>query len=828
MRERMRHQRIKVLIGLALGLITLAVYLPAIHHEFLDYDDQEYVAENPHVRAGLTWQGVVWTFGQHASNWHPLTWLSHMTDCQLYGLKPAGHHLTNVLLHVANTVLLFLVLNRMTGTKWRSAAVAALFGWHPLHVESVAWVAERKDVLSAFFFMLTIGAYAKYAELQGEVKRGESGASERHKSGEQTMEFQRRLTSAATPEERKSSARYYLLALALFALGLMSKPMVVTVPFVMLLLDYCPLGRIGGRRRDDGGQRTEDRGQKTERGELSRFVLEKVPFFLLSAIACVLTLSAQRQGNAIVSTSGLPIGLRFEHALVSYMHYLGAAFVPRHLAVHYPYETTIPAWMIVISGFLLCVITAGVFRFANRRPYLLVGWLWFLGTLVPVIGLAQVGDQAWADRYTYLPLIGLFIGIVWGVFELGTKLWIRSPQSQINPKSQTANPGVSRPSIIVFSSLVATALGGTMLAATSRQLCFWKNTRTLFEHAERVTRNNYMAITLLGSLLAKEGRTDVAVEHYETALRYKPDYAEAHFFLGQSFDQRGKLDQAIAEYRRALRSKPAQEQTHIFLGLALAKEKKDDEAASHYLAALKLNPESAVAHNNLARLLQSQGRLDDAIAHYFGALKLDPGLAQAHNNLGVLLLQKGRLAEGTAELRAALRPNHDNSESEFNLALALNQQEQWNEAAALFAKTVSGSSIDPNAHMQFAKALARLPRTRQAMSEYARALLLRPDFPEALDGLSWILSTAPDAEFRNGVEAVRMAERACELTGRKDPAKLKTLAAAYAETARFPEAIANARTAEELAAGKGLQAIVGECRLMSANFRDAKPWRAGQ
>ena len=767
----------RCLIYGGLALVTLAVYLPALHHGFLDYDDQQYVTDNPRVQAGLTWTGLVWAFGFHAGNWHPLAWLSHMADCQLYGARAGGHHLTNVLLHVASTLLLFAVLNRMMGLRrndpqqpgdstsrkidkpanavitatapqagamWRSAAVAALFAWHPLHVESVAWVAERKDVLCAFFWMLTLWFYVRHA---------------------------------AQP-----SVGRYLLALGSFVLCLMAKPMGVTLPFVLLLLDYWPLKRFT---------------IYDLRFTIFRLVREKIPFLILSLAACVLTLRAQEL--AIVSTAGLPVSARAAHVLAAYNHYLVAMFVPRHLAVFYPYQIQLPTLTIACAVIVPALITFLAITNLRRRPYLMVGWLWYLGTLTPVIGLVQVGDQAWADRYTYLPLIGLFVPLVWFTCEI--------------IKSRMVLAGLS----------VCVAAG--LIAATSVQLSYWKDSRTLFEHTTKVTQRNYLAITLLGSLLAKEHKYDEAMAYYQTALRYQPDFPEAHFFLGDALDEQGKLDAAIAEYQKALWFKPTQEQTHIFMGIALAKQKKYDEAMAHYTAALKLDPDSAVAQNNLARILHTLGRLDEAVQHYHAALEIDPKLALAHNNLGILLIQEGNLTNGTVQLREALRLNPTNAETQLNLASALNQQQQWPEAAALFSKAVRGDFPDPKAHYEFAVALAHLKRTRAAMGQYAGALLIQPDFPDALDGLAWILSTDAHPDFRNGTEAVKMAERACALTGRQDPVKLKTLAAAYAETGRFDEAVNTVRAAQTLAAKANRPELVHECALMLENFQQARPWR---
>jgi tetratricopeptide (TPR) repeat protein len=756
MRTRDPQFQSRCLIYGGLALVTLAVYLPALRHGFVEYDDQQYVTDNPRVQAGLTWTGLVWAFGFHAGNWHPLAWLSHMADCQLYGAWAGGHHLTSILLHIASAMLLFSFLNRMTNALWRSAAVAALFAWHPLHVESVAWVAERKDVLCAFFWMLTLWCYVKSVT-----------SDECRVTGE-------------TPAD---ASRFYWLALFFLACCLMSKPMGVTLPFVLLLLDCWPLKRF----------------------PISDFrfpifktlLVEKVPFLVLSAIACVLTLRAQQL--AIVSTAGLPVSQRAVHALAAYNHYLAAMFVPRNLAVYYPYQIHLPTLTIVCAVIVLGLTTFLAIKNFRRRPYIMVGWLWFLGTLVPVIGLVQVGDQAWADRYTYLPLIGLFVAVVWSACEI--------------IKSRLVLQGAS----------VIVAVG--LLAATSAQLGCWRNTRTLFEHADKVTPRNYMAITILGSLLAKEHKYDEAMAYYQTALRYQPAFPEAHFFMGDALDEQGRLDEAIAEYQKALWFKPTQEQTHIFMGIALAKQKKYDEAMAHYAAALKLNPDSAVAQNNLARLLHTQGRLDEAVEHYIAALEIDPKLALARNNLGILLIQKGSLTEGTIQLREAMRLNPTNSETRLNLAFALNQQQQWPEAAGLLAKIVRGDLPDPKAHYEFAVALAHLKRTREAMSQYASALLLQPDYPDALDGLAWILSTDANPAFRNGPEAVKMAERACEMTGRQDPVKLKTLAAAYAETGRFAEAINTVQTAKDLAAKASRQTLVNECQVMLQHFQRSEPWR---
>ena len=788
-------------ICLALGLITLAVYWPSLTHAFLAYDDQAYVTENPQVRAGLTWPGVIWAFESvSVANWHPLTWLSHMLDCQLYGLRPAGHHLTNLLLHTASTLLLFLVLNRMTAALWRSACVAALFAWHPLHVESVAWVAERKDVLSTFFFMLTLWSYGRYAESR---RQPAEGGAAHHVS---------RFTFHAS--------RYYLLTLLLFALGLMSKPMLVTLPFVLLLLDYWPLRRL------------QLSTLNPQPSTLWRLVLEKLPFLGLSAVACVLTVAAQRQGFAVVSTAGLPLSVRIPHVLVSYTHYLGAMLLPRHLAAHYPYVAAVPAFEVAGAAILLALLTFLAFSVAARRPYLLVGWLWYLGTLVPVIGLVQVGDQAWADRYTYIPLIGLFVAAVWGVSDLAESRATSQAQPgapaflpAFGAKANTPSGPSTLPLARLVLGLLAAVVGVAMLVTTSLQLRHWKNTRMLFEHAAAVTQNNTRALTVLGNLEAAAGKTEEAKRLYALALSYSPDNPETHFNLAKLLDREGKLDDAIAEYTRSLWSRQWQDKAHILIGVALAKEHKYDGAAAHYQAALALNPASATAQNNLARVLHSQGKMDEAMRHYEAALKLDPQLAQAQNNLGVLLLQQGRLAEGALHLREAVRLVPGDAESQYNLAVALNQQENWQEAAMIFAHLAPGRPNDAKLQFEFGLALAHLGQTREAMSHFARALRLQPDFPEALDRLAWIAATDPRPELRNGTEAVNMAQRACELTENKQAQYLATLAAAYAEAGRSAEAVSAAETAGKLAASAGQSELAAKCGNLLEAFKSGNPWR---
>jgi tetratricopeptide (TPR) repeat protein len=740
-----KNQRRKVWICLSLAAVTLAVYGQALRCQFLTFDDQAYVTENRHVLPGLTAADVGWAFRSVvAGNWHPLTMLSHMLDCQIYGLRPWGHHLTSILLHMANTVLLFLVLARMTGADWASACVAALFAVHPAHVESVAWVAERKDVLCGFFYLLAIGAYVK-------------------------------------AQSSLSKYRHAWVAL-LFALALMSKPMAVTLPFVLLLLDFWPLGRVQG----------------LDWPLWRRLAAEKWALLLLSAIWCGITVWAQHHDQAVASAVELPLWGRLTHAMISYVNYARVLVFPWHLAVYYPYQHHEPLVWGAVAGAALALVTWLAVAWARQRPYVVVGWLWFLGMLVPVIGLVQVGGQGWADRYLYLPSIGFFVILVWSAAEWAAR-----------------HPAVK---------LLVPLLGVALVGVTSVELRYWKDTRTLFGRAMAVTDENYLAMTLVGSMDADKGKLDDAVRLCRQALACKPTYPEAHFFLGRALERKGQTAEAMSEYNQALRLRPDFDVAHVMVGLLLTKEQKYDQAVAHYQAALKSNPESASAQSDWGMVLTKEGRWQESIGHYEQALRLDPTLAEAHNNLGIDYLQIGRLADGVRELRVTLKLNPGDTETEFNLAQALNEQQQWGQAAELLKPLAQAHPADFNAQFQYGLALEHLGQTRDAMSHYAAALLKNPDFPDALQHLAWIAATDGQPELRNGGQAVELAARACELTGQKRPGMLLTLAAAYAETGRFGEALATVGKAGELAKAQGQKEIEAEAGRLRAAFEAGQPF----
>jgi tetratricopeptide (TPR) repeat protein len=540
------------LIALPLALVTLVVYLSVTQDAFLNFDDQVYVTENSAVQKGLTWDGIKWAFTTgHASNWHPLTWLSHMMDCQLFGLNPGAHHLVNVLFHAANAALLFTLLLRSTGALWPAAFIAALFAWHPLHVESVAWISERKDVLSTFFALLTLLSYAKFA--------------------------------------KENCQRDFWFALIFFALGLMSKPMLVTLPFVLLLLDYWPLQRFPDF--------------KLPLATVTRLTLEKWPFFLFAAISCIITFLVQRCGEAVMTLAQFPLELRFENALASYGRYLLKTIWPVDLAVLYPLPNHLH-WIhatAAASAAGLVLISWLAWRARQICPYLLVGWLWFLGTLVPVIGLVQVGSAALADRYTYFPLIGIFLAATFTARDFASRFQF--------PK-------------FIFP-VAASLILAACLILTENQLRFWRDSESLFTHALAVTKDNANAEINLGSAFEQEGRQTEALAHYREAAYISPENTDAHSNIGIVLDRMGRPAEALAEYREAVRLNPHKPFLRYDLGIVLAELGRYDKAMIEFTNAAQLDPAYPWTYFQMAKILLQQGREAEAIDHLRTALRID-------------------------------------------------------------------------------------------------------------------------------------------------------------------------------------------------------------
>ena len=640
--RRAKSRVTNLLVCLALAAVTWAVFGQTLAHDFVNFDDHVYVYENPLVVRGLSIEGIIGAFTHtHALNWHPLTTLSHMLDCQLYGLSAGGHHFTNVILHTISVLLLFLVLKQMTGGLWQSAFVAALFAIHPLHVESVAWIAERKDVLSAVFFMLTLAAYARYA--------------------------------------RAPSAPRYLLVALLFACGLMSKPMLVTLPFVLLLLDYWPLGRIGGQKSEVGSQ-------------LRRLITEKIPLFALSAVSCIATLLTQRQGPNTIDQ--LPFLWRLNNTFVSYVTYIWQMLWPVRLAVFYPHlNDRLPLVEITVAIAFLVGVSLLVTYLRRTKPYLVTGWFWYLGMLVPVIGFVQVGEQAHADRYTYLPQIGLYIMIAWTVGDLLLESTSR----------------VRRALVGVAAAIAIVCLGVRAFV----QVSYWKNSETLWSHTLAVTSDNDVAHNNLGFLFLRRGELDKAISQFQAALDLRSKNTETHYSLGAALIQNN-------------------------LGNAFARKQLWDEAIDHLEEAVRLRPDYADAYFNLGTVFFQQGRVDQAIAQWQKALAIRPRDAEAHRNVASALRKQGNVKEAIAEYEQALNIVPEDSVALNNLAwiLATSSDASTRDGAravTLAVKAVQASGgRDPNFIRTLAAARAEAGQFAEAVAtaEAAKALASTQSKPE--------------------------------------------------------------------------------------------------
>ncbi len=578
--------RTDLLILIGLAITTLGIYAQVIQHQFITLDDGWYIKNNPFVNRGVTRAGLAWAFTTfYEGNWHPLTWIAHMIDSQLFGLNPGGHLLVNTLIHVANTLLVFWLLLRTTHARWPSALVAALFALHPLHVESVAWAAERKDTLSTFFGLLSLISYARYAE--------------------------------------KPSRKWFGWTALTLGLGLLAKPMLVTWPFVMLLLDYWPLRRL-----------SQSTSLKKFLISMAPLVREKLPLFAIAAASCVITFFAQVHGGAVRTFTDVPIALRLLNALVSYAKYLLLTLWPHDLAVYYPFTSVrTPAWQIIAAALLLSGITAVCVSQRRSRPYLIVGWLWYLGTLIPVIGLVQVGGQTMADRYFYIPSIGLFTVVVFGLADV-----IKT--RRVAPSLSAAITGVI---LIVLAML------------TYAQIHLWRDSFTLLKHTIAVTPPNLIVENSLGIAMDNAGRYDEAAAHFEKALHIQRDHYEVLVNLGVTRYHQDRVPEAIEYYHAAIRSQPDAPEAHAQLCLALWKQNRNEAAYEEVLRASQLAPKDANIRNYLGIALGRLRRFSEASDQLREALRLNPNSADAHNNLGLALLASGKPQESVPEFETALR-----------------------------------------------------------------------------------------------------------------------------------------------------------------------------
>jgi len=808
------------LIYFALALTTLAAFWQVRNHEFISFDDDMYVYNNSRVKDGLTREGIDWAFATtHVYNWHPVTWISHMLDCEFYGLDAGGHHFTNVLFHTANALLLLLVLSNATGSLWRSAFVAAAFALHPLHVESVAWVSERKDVLSTFFWMLTMWTYIRYVE-HPTVKR-------------------------------------YLWILLVFGLGLMAKQMLVTLPFVLLLLDYWPLRRL--MLKDKSFSNSLRAGVPVS---LRRCIFEKLPLVVLSVVAGAVVYTIQKHTGIAKSFTAYPLIYRVGNALAAYITYIGKMIWPSGLAIFYPYlGGRLSVWQIAGAVFLLVCITVVVIWKARQRPYLTVGWLWYLGTLVPVVGLIQVGLQASADRYTYIPLTGLFIIIAWGIPDFFAKRHYRD--------------------VMLFLS------GGILLlilwVTTWLQVGHWRNNMTLYKHATEVVANNAWAHHYLGQELVVQGKPDEAIGHFAEAVRIEPDWISTRNALGKTLLQLGKTEEAIKVYEEFLPALPERlpERTspgrvvvqegklevivsvytdaHTNFGIALSRQGKVDEALKHFKEVLRIRPDSAVAHRNLGGALQQLGRLDEAVQYYRQALQIKPDYVDAMYNLAIVLKEQGKINEAFENWEIVLEHDPDHPGVHFNMGLAMAEQGKYDEAIRHFEKVLrtrpdwpmvyfklatiyhsqgrlemvveqctKALSLKPDfidVRVNLARVLLRLGRLRVAIEQYHEILNLEPYQLDALKDLAWLLATVKDAELRNPTDAVKFAQRACELTKYNQPEFLNTLAVAYAAAGRFIQAIETSEKGINLAQSAGKKSLAKEMQKRLELYKAGKAYR---
>jgi len=626
------HKESSFLVYGFLVVFILAVYWPVLNHEFVRYDDDKYVTENPHVKRGITYDSIIWAFTTpHYHMWHPLTSLTYLLDYQLFGLNPTWHHLSNLLFHIGSTLLLFGILMRMTAAFWPSLFVALAFAVHPLNVESVAWIAERKNVLSGFFWMLTIAAYIRYAERPG------FGS--------------------------------FLLLVLVFALSTMTKPMVVTLPFALLLLDYWPLERLQFKRAGDEQDLAQAESEQVDgrRVPLWRLLVEKVPLFVLVTALSAVTFIASQRGGVMSGWHNVPLKYRLANALVSYVAYISKMVWPSRLAVFYPHPfDKLPLWQVVASALLLLTVSVAVLWFARRRKYLTVGWLWYLGVLVPVIGLVQVGSQAMADRYAYLPFIGLFIMIAWGLPDLLEKWRYRK--------------------ITLGAAALAVLLA--LAICTRLQLRHWQNNKALFEHALNVTGDNFVMNNNYANILKKMGQVEKAVDHFYRALRIRPNSPEVYNNLGNALRELNRIDEAVKSFRTALELRPDFAEAHYNLALLLAGQGKTDEAIAEYRQALRFRPDDVDTMSNLGFALAQKGDFDEAIGYYNKALELEPDNVIAHGRLGLALAGVNRLDEAVEQFQIVLEDSPDDVEMHCNVGILLARQGKNDEAIKAYRRAL--------------------------------------------------------------------------------------------------------------------------------------------
>ncbi len=612
----------------------LVAYWQTFRFGYVYYDDDRYVYDNDFIRMGLSAQSIAWAFKTfYFANWHPLTWISYLAEYQFFGLNPNIQHAVNVGLHAAATILLFLSLIRMTGKQWRSIVVAAVFALHPLHVESVAWIAERKDVLCTCFLMATLLAYAQYTE--------------------------------------KNSTKRYALVIALYGLSILAKPMAVTLPFVLLLLDWWPLRRIDPSRLWHS---------------LNRVVTEKIPLFVLSSLASVLTFLAQQRGGAVISAHAFPLAERVSNSIVAYVRYLAKTLWPTDLAVLYPFKPPAQG-LVVVASILLILMTFGALRTIRSRPYLFVGWFWYLGMLAPVIGLVQVGLQSMADRYTYVPMVGISLAVVWFCADI-----------------IEGYPATRRPIAVVTAAILA-----ALIATTYKQVGYWSSSQRLFQHTLDITSDNVAIENNLGVVLYREGRREEAANLFRQALAVEPDNAGAETNLGVVLVKDGKSTDAIALFRKALLIDSTYADAHINLGHELIQAGQFESAEPELVEAIRLKPGSAISHADLGLLFAIRGQYADAASQLKESVRLDPTNGETYGNLCFAVLHLGRLSEALDACSTALRIKPELLSAKVNLARVYASSGQTAAAEKQFLEVLARNPNQPDVRAE----LNQLKLTRQ-------------------------------------------------------------------------------------------------------------------
>jgi tetratricopeptide (TPR) repeat protein len=815
-----------LLLPLLLIGITWAAFWPVLSADFISYDDPLYVAQNPHVSSGLTWENIKWAFSisGYAENWFPLTWISHMLDVEFYGVKQAGlHHMTNLIIHSANVVLLFFALRGLTAKRFLSTQlstfnsqlvcffVAALFAIHPLHVESVAWIAERKDVLSGFFFMLTLLCYAKYAQkttggrgIEQEVTEGteKTGNTAEYSEGKKALQTTKYppssealwRTGAKYAKREKPNAgkwMWYFFTLAAFACGLMSKPMLVTVPFVLLLLDFWPLGRMVKEKAAEGCLTPQPGGSIT----LPGLVIEKFPFFLLTIASCLITMRVQVL--AMVDPNSLRLPSRLANALFSYCNYLGQAFWPTHMAIFYPYEVHFPPAAVIGAVALLLVITALAVLFIRRAPFVIVGWFWFIGMLVPTIGIVQVGSQCRADRYTYLPLIGIFIAVTGIVARFCTSR---------DKLQEGYRDAVERFQIVRADHCIFGIAGIAVLIAlgvdTWKQTICWQDDAALFGHAAKVTEQNFVAWGGLGIAEAKKGNYDAALADFKQALAYGESHGAAgglKYYIGFTLQLAGKPKEALNWLQESTPLPEQRPDRSYRIGLCLVALGRLAEAVKPLKEAAAMDPRNDEFQFALASVYQKTGNFAAAEPLLRNIIERDPRQPNAHRRLGDVLLQLKKPSEAAEHYATAMSLAPPDLSMIEGYAESLAAAGRSSEAATVLSNALKSYPQNPILHYKLAQLQSESSGTLAALDEYQQALSADPSFTPALNDLAWIYATDPDRNIRDGKHAVELATKACDETKWKEPMFIGTLAAAYAEAGNFPEAIKTAEKARDLA-----------------------------